>query len=69
MKPHEFEEHDGGTLCRDHAAYAVPGGAFLNWLLVRRDVERIFSYRKAALQREIPCRRSHASPPLPGFAS
>ncbi len=65
---HEFEERYGGTLCRDHVAYAVPGGALLNWLLVRRDVEQIFSYRKAALQRQIFGRRSHARTPEPGFA-
>lgn len=51
---HEFEERDGGTLCRDHVAYAVPGGALLNWLFIRRDVERIFAYRQAALRRQVP---------------
>ncbi len=56
---HEFEERDGGTLCRDHVAYAVPGGRFVNWLLVRRDVERIFAYRQEALRRLFAPARPH----------
>lgn len=51
---HEFEDRDNGTLCRDHVVYAVPGGRFVNWLLVRRDVERIFEYRQVALRRQFP---------------
>jgi len=46
---HTFEEKDGGTLCHDAVEYAVPGGRFINWLLVRRDVEKIFAYRQQAL--------------------
>lgn len=46
---HTFEEKDGGTLCGDEVEYAVPGGALINWLLVRRDVESIFRYRQQAL--------------------
>lgn len=46
---HTFEEKDGGTLCRDHVEYVVTGGRFINWLIVRRDVEKIFAYRQAAL--------------------
>lgn len=53
---HEFEERDGGTLCRDHVVYAVPGGRIINWLLVRRDVERIFTYRQTVLRRQFPAR-------------
>ena len=48
---HTFTEHDGGTLCRDEVVYAVPGGAVVNWLLVRRDVKKIFAYRAQALQK------------------
>ena len=51
---HEFEERDGGTLCRDHVVYAVPGGPVVNWLFVRRDVQRIFAYRQDALLRRFP---------------
>lgn len=47
---HLFEERDGGTLCRDHVRYRPRGGAFTNWLFVRRDVERIFEYRQQRLR-------------------
>ena len=48
---HTFEEKNGGTLCHDQVEYAVPGGALIERLFVRRDVQRIFAYRKLALQR------------------
>ena len=48
---HTFEESDGGTLCRDRVRYAVPFGRLANWLIVRRDVERIFAFRAEALKR------------------
>jgi ligand-binding SRPBCC domain-containing protein len=54
---HSFEETNGGTLCRDEVHYAVPGGRFINWLLVRRDVERIFAYRQDTVRRQF-----HAAP-------
>jgi ligand-binding SRPBCC domain-containing protein len=50
---HIFEEKDGGTLCRDFVRYAVPGGRFINWLLVRRDLARIFAYRRETVRRLI----------------
>ena len=50
---HEFVEQSGGTLCRDHVVYAVPGGRIVNWLLVRRDVEQIFAYRQSVLRRRL----------------
>ena len=46
---HSFAERDGGTLAGDRVAYAVWGGALANALVVRRDVERIFDYRKQTL--------------------
>ena len=46
---HLFVERDGGTLCRDEVRYAVPGGALVDRLLVRPDVERIFAWRRRAL--------------------
>ncbi len=46
---HTFEERDGGTLCLDEVRYRPRGGALVNWLFVRRDVERIFAYRRARL--------------------
>jgi ligand-binding SRPBCC domain-containing protein len=48
---HTFESRDGGTLCHDTVRYAVWGGRFIERLFVRRDLERIFDYRKAALTR------------------
>jgi ligand-binding SRPBCC domain-containing protein len=53
---HSFEEKDGGTLCRDEIVYAVPGGALVHRLFVRRDVERIFDYRRVALERRFGSR-------------
>ena len=46
---HSFVEQDGGTLAGDRVAYAVWGGALANKLVIRRDVERIFDYRKQRL--------------------
>lgn len=43
---HTFETQNGGTLCRDRVDYAVPGGWLIDKLFVRRDVERIFAYRR-----------------------
>ena len=48
---HTFVEKSGGTLCRDEVIYAVPGGAMVNWLFVRRDVEKIFAYRAETLKK------------------
>ena len=44
-----FAKQDGGTLAGDRVAYAVLGGALANALVIRRDVERIFNYRKQTL--------------------
>ena len=46
---HAFEERDGGTLCTDAVRYRPRGGVLMNWLFVRRDVERIFAYRRERL--------------------
>lgn len=46
---HTFELQDGGTLTRDVVQYAVPGGAIVDRLVVRRDVERIFQFRQQKL--------------------
>lgn len=46
---HVFEERAGGTLCTDRVRYSPRGGALMNWLFVRRDVERIFDYRRQRL--------------------
>ena len=47
---HVFEEIDDSTVVRDHVRYAVPGGALIDRLFVRRDVERIFDYRRDRLR-------------------
>ena len=47
---HRFEDAGGGTLAHDAVRYAVPGGWLVDRLLVRRDIERIFEYRRAVLQ-------------------
>ena len=43
-----------GTRCDDEVVYAVPGGAIVNRLVVRRDVERIFDYRAKVLAEIFP---------------
>lgn len=48
---HLFEAVEGGTLMHDRVRYAVWGGALINRLFVRRDIERIFAFRKQALER------------------
>jgi ligand-binding SRPBCC domain-containing protein len=51
---HSFEERDGGTLVRDRVDYAVLGGRLINWLLVQKDLLRIFTYRQQQLERFFP---------------
>lgn len=42
---HTFEERPEGVLMRDRVRYRVPGGALVERLFVRRDLERIFNHR------------------------
>ena len=51
---HTFLEQDGGTLCRDDVRYRPRGGALMNWLFVRGDIERIFQYRQKRLAELFP---------------
>jgi ligand-binding SRPBCC domain-containing protein len=53
---HTFEEREGGTLCRDRVRYRPIGGALINWLFVRRDVEKIFQYRQQRLRELFPAK-------------
>jgi ligand-binding SRPBCC domain-containing protein len=46
---HFFESQDNGTLCRDRVHYAVLGGPLIDRLFVRRDVEKIFQFRRQKL--------------------
>jgi ligand-binding SRPBCC domain-containing protein len=48
---HLFEPCDEGTRVIDNVHYGVPGGRLVHGLLVRRDVESIFRYRQATLER------------------
>jgi len=49
---HRFEAVGGGTRVTDHVEY-LPRVAWLSRRWVRRDVERIFDYRREALRREL----------------
>ena len=46
---HTFTERDGGTEVRDFVRYAVPGGELVHRFFVRRDVEKIFEFRREKL--------------------
>jgi ligand-binding SRPBCC domain-containing protein len=46
---HGFEVRNGGTQVADLVRYAAPGGRLVDWLFVRRDVERIFAFRREQL--------------------
>lgn len=46
---HRFEAEDGGTRMIDTVDYAAPGGRWIERLLVDRDVEAIFAYRREEL--------------------
>lgn len=51
---HSFEEVAGGTRCRDLVRYAVPGGALVERLFVRREIETIFAERARVLRELFP---------------
>ena len=46
---HLLEEKGGGTAVHDLVTYEPRGGAIADRLLVRRDLDRIFAYRRQAL--------------------
>jgi ligand-binding SRPBCC domain-containing protein len=51
---HTFESQAHGTLIRDLVVYRMPLGplgALAHRVLIRRDLERIFDYRRAAIER------------------
>lgn len=48
---HTFESDGAFTLMRDRVHYRAPFAAIAHPLIVRRDVERIFAYRRDALER------------------
>jgi ligand-binding SRPBCC domain-containing protein len=58
---HAFEERHDGTLIRDTVLYRMPYGAlgaFAHRILVARDLERVFDYRRDAVERLLGGRRS-----------
>ena len=53
---HSFEAHDGGTRVRDTVRYALPLGPLGRLghrLFVRRDLDRIFDFRRDAVARRL----------------
>jgi len=48
---HRFTAHGDATLVEDRVLYDVFGGAWIERLFVRRDVRRIFEFRREALLR------------------
>ena len=64
---HEFEPlGEGAALIRDRVRYRIrfgPFGRLALALFVRRDLERIFDYRREAVSRLIDRRRPTAAPP------
>jgi ligand-binding SRPBCC domain-containing protein len=47
---HTFSEHEGGTIAGDNVVYAVAGGKLVQKLFVAPDLDRIFHYRRVALE-------------------
>ena len=47
---HQFEEAEGGTMCRDIVDYSVPGGWLIERLFVRNSLLGIFEFRQRMLQ-------------------
>ena len=58
---HIFELVDNGTLCVDRIRYAVFGGRLVDYFFVRRDLEKIFEFRRRKLL-ELFKRNAQASP-------
>ncbi|MEZ4647270.1 MAG: SRPBCC family protein [Candidatus Eisenbacteria bacterium] len=50
---HRFRSDGERTHVVDHVTYAVPGGSIVRDLFVRGELERIFAYRYAVLEREV----------------
>jgi len=51
---HTFAEVDGGTAVSDIVRYRVVGGALVNTLFVKRDLQKIFAYRQQKLAELFP---------------
>lgn len=53
---HRFAPEGDGTRVDDEVEYAVLGGPLVDRLFVRRDLDRIFAFRRAALSARFPTR-------------
>lgn len=47
---HLFVDEGETTMMQDTVRYRVHGGALVNWLVVERDVKKIFTYREVAIR-------------------
>ncbi|WP_437228054.1 SRPBCC family protein [Planctomicrobium sp. SH661] len=47
---HTFDPHPDGVLARDHVVYDVWGGRAVNFLVVQRDLRKIFEFREQQLR-------------------
>ena len=66
---HAFEERHDGTMIRDTVLYRMPYGALGaigHRILIARDLERIFDYRRDAVDRLLGGRRSKLAPARSG---
>jgi hypothetical protein len=66
---HRFWEEDGGTVVHDHIDYEPPFGpvgALLNGLLIRRQLDAIFDYRRERIAALVI---GGFAPPAPGTSS
>jgi hypothetical protein len=62
---HAFEERLDGTVIRDTVVYRMPYralGAIAHRILIARDLERIFDYRRDGVERLLGGRRSTLAP-------
>jgi ligand-binding SRPBCC domain-containing protein len=56
LHTHTFERHSGGTLIRDRVEYRIPFGVLgglAHRLVIGRDLERVFDFRRDAIARII----------------
>ncbi len=50
---HRFAEERGGTRMEDEVCYALPFGPLgqiVHWMIVRKDIEKIFTYREEKIR-------------------
>lgn len=59
---HTFEQTENGTWMTDRVDYTVPGGVLVHTLAVRRDLLKIFEYRRRLLAEQLPESLAHTLP-------